>query len=549
MEKIKQKAFLHFQFHDFEINSQTILECHILFYNYETSSWTYFEKNILKPQSNYLVYPQLVEVLIDLRFDQKFQIYLMKGNTEIFGSSVFSLAEIFSEKDQIIEKLFQERKGKINIQISFPNFQPPHFISIPQIPPIEKQIENIHYRFIQELKDVEFQSGNKIIFNANGLKKNSVFGKMKSFLILQKENGDEIGRTGIVEKEINPKWNEMVISIPFDMKSHIYLQCWNSSTKKSSNLIGECKILAEDLYKEGTQFKLINPKKINSKKYDNSGIVSVRSIQPNFRTEQRLLNTRIQFSPPIPFDPNASLFDYILSGFDIQTMFIADFTGFNLDRHSNFHYLLVNKKMNIFSFILHSLVAAISPLNKTKQFPAFYWGNYLTNLSPNKEPFENIEQIETGLNKITSGLKKQTKHQFDYIRVCELACNYPENFNNPNRYLVSIIIIDNLDVDETQMNILRTLFIKASKQPLSIIFIALSQEPNKFKNLQILTNEFNESVLSSSSLHTFQRPFISTYLFSDFFVDQTFSLPNWFKQQFSSLENQVLLFLKQMRTF
>ncbi|KAK2858643.1 hypothetical protein Q5P01_003263 [Channa striata] len=287
----------------------------------------------------------------------------------------------------------------------------------------------------------------------------------------QTETGWQLAhRTEVVKNNLNPVWRPFRISLLSlcggNVEKPIKVDCYDYRVNGSHELIGSFKTTLAEM-QAGTHmtpaaFECINPKKLQKKKYKNSGFISIKRIQ---------------------VQKEYSFLDYIMGGCQIHFTIAIDFTGSNGEPNlpQSLHYINPQGYNEYLAAIL-AVGNVIQDYNSSKMFPVFGFGakvpptwqvshEFPINFNPTNPFCEGVDGVVHAYQQCLPQVKLWGPTNFSPI-INHVACFATQALqqNVASQYFVLLIITDGVitDIDQT-----RAAIVAASRLPMSIIIVGV----------------------------------------------------------------------------
>lgn len=307
-------------------------------------------------------------------------------------------------------------------------------------------------------------------FAAVGLDKKDFLGKSDPYLEFSKQNPDgtftPVYKTEVIKNTLDPVWK------PFDITSRklcnndperkIKVTCYDWDSDGSHDLIGEFETTLADLEsRTQSSWDCINQKKKEKKKkYKNSGIVKLLSLQV----------TKLY-----------SFLDYVMGGCQINFTVGIDFTASNKDpsNPSSLHYLDPHRP-NQYTSALIAVGEVCQSYDTDKLFPALGFGaqingqvshEFALNGNPSNPYCAGIQGVVEAYHNAIRAVKLWGPTNFAPIinHVARFAAEAKKNVEL-QQYFVLLMLTDGAisDMDATKAAI-----VAASFLPMSIIIVGV----------------------------------------------------------------------------
>ncbi|XP_076806884.1 copine-8-like [Clavelina lepadiformis] len=318
-------------------------------------------------------------------------------------------------------------------------------------------------------KDVLFMK-----FNGRKLDKKDLFGKSDPFMVFYRCNEDNsytvCHKTEVIKNTLNPDWKLMEVPVRNicngDHDRTIKVEVYDWDRDGGHDLIGTFQTSVSKLLRGpgvDNVYECINQKKkAKKKKYKNSGMVNLLSIQ---------------------MQKVASFLDYIRGGTELCFVVAIDFTASNGNpqQPSSLHYINPNQP-NQYSLAIQAVGNIIQDYDTDKLFPTYGFGarlppdgrvshNFAVNFNPGNPDCFGIQGIMEAYQRCIRSVQLYGPTNFSPIinSVSQMAT---ASAGMGSKYYVLLMITDGVisDMDATKEAI-----VNAARLPISIIIIGVGQ--------------------------------------------------------------------------
>ncbi|XP_037550224.1 copine-3 [Nematolebias whitei] len=297
-------------------------------------------------------------------------------------------------------------------------------------------------------------------------------------------------RTEVVRNNLNPVWRPFRISLRSvcegDVEKPIKVDCYDHRENGSHVLIGSFRAtLAEMSMQTHTsfaEFECINPKKLDSSNYKNSGVICIRRCQ---------------------VEKEYSFLDYIMGGCQIHFTIAIDLTASNGDPSSpeSLHYINPVGH-NEYLQAIWAVGNVIQDYDSTKMFPVFGFGakvppsyqvshEFPINFNPTNPFCSGIEGVAQAYQQCLPQLELWGPTNFAPI-INHVACFARQALHQDlaSQYFVLLVLTDGIitDMDQT-----RAAIVEASRLPMSVIIVGVGRAD--FSAMEFLDSD-NKLLLS-----------------------------------------------------
>ncbi|KNC53149.1 copine-8 [Thecamonas trahens ATCC 50062] len=200
----------------------------------------------------------------------------------------------------------------------------------------------------------------------HNLDKMDFFGKSDPYLIISRlragaaDDWQPIHKTEVVPKTLNPTWRAFEVPMATlcnaDYERPIRIECYDYDKRGSPDFIGAFQTTLTMLCSpdQARELELINPKKQKKKKYRNSGILEVMSIE---------------------VIEKPSFIDYLAGGLEMNLIIGIDYTASNGNpaNPSSLHYLSPYEP-NAYEKAMTAVGAVVGPYDHDQEFPTLGFG-------------------------------------------------------------------------------------------------------------------------------------------------------------------------------
>lgn len=328
-------------------------------------------------------------------------------------------------------------------------------------------------------EDVISKQNVVLLVKGLNLEDKDTFSKSDPFFRLyrQANNGEWIivYESEVIQDNLNPEWAPLMMSMSdlcrCDLDTSMKLECYDYDDDAEKELIGLCMMTARDMLRRGTVWDLINPKKLGTKKYVNSG---------------QIVNEEVQITEA------ESFVDYIKSGIALNLTVAVDYTASNglVSNLNSLHYLNADpNKKNEYESAIIAMHRILSVYDDDKRHPLFGFGGVPNWMSETSHCFA-INKTEADPYVVGLEGLLDTYHR----SLAEIKLDGPTKFHeliaraksmvesdSGKTYHVLLILTDG-EVHDIKETI--DVIVAASGLPLSIVIVGIGHD--EFTNLVIL---------------------------------------------------------------
>ncbi|KNC50909.1 copine-8 [Thecamonas trahens ATCC 50062] len=338
----------------------------------------------------------------------------------------------------------------------------------------------------------------KMQIRGHNLDKMDTFGKSDPFLVLSRlragatDDWQPVHKTEVVPKNLNPTWQVFEVPIATlcnaDYERPIRIECYDHDKRGTPDFIGAFQTTLTMLCSpdQAKELELINPKKQKKKKYRNSGILEVMSIE-------------VVEKP--------SFIDYLAGGLEVNLIIGIDYTASNGNpaNPSSLHYLSPYEA-NAYERAMTAVGAVVAPYDHDQEFPplALVPGSPQAPVAIHGMPAV-IQAYRNSLQFLA--LHGPTNFAPLIEAVIELAQTAINSQDSQTYYVVLILT----DGEITDMAKTKAALVRASSLPISFIIVGVGDAD--FSNMEQLDGD--DVRISANGIYA-ERDIVQFVPFRDF---------------------------------
>ena len=318
--------------------------------------------------------------------------------------------------------------------------------------------------------------------NATKVDKKDFFGRSDPFLLIYRCEDDgkwvQVYRSEVIKFTYNPDWKPFTLRAEDlckgDPSRPIIIECYDYDSHKVNDFIGKCQTNYKSLSMGKFDLYLINPAKLKKKKYINSGVLHIDT-----------LDIQHEFN----------FLDYITSGTELQFMVAIDFTESNGDIYSpNSLHFQDTHSPNEYLRCISAIGEILQIYNKQDTYSVYGFGGIPGWIGKTSSCFAlnkneanpYVRGIQGVIDIYRKAVKAITLSGPTYFQgVISKAISIARELRIPDSYLVLLILTDG-DIHDHPAT--RSLIVEGSGLPMSIIIVGIGDED--FTNMNILDSDF-----------------------------------------------------------